>query len=109
MQEIIKLIPVLGTSIIINIALGLYYKIGTQNTTFDYKILLSGIIKAIIIGGSFVGLAYCFDTIDLTSIGITPLLIMGLAITLYVTKDLENLSKILGVTISKRTQAIKEK
>lgn len=101
MNEILQLMPVLWVAIGLNIALGMYYKIGKEKISFNWRVLIQGIIKAIIIASSFIGLAYCFEQIDLTSIGITPKLIMGLAITLYVTKDLQHLSNILGVEIKR--------
>ncbi len=99
MTEILKLLPVLTVAIAMNIGAGLYYSVGTKNLTFDCKKLISGIIKAIIVAGMFVGTAYCFEATDLSSIGVTPIFVMMSAITLYVTKALISLGKILGVDI----------
>ena len=99
MTEIIKLIPVLAVAIAMNIGSGLYYNIGTKNLTFDWKKLISGIIKAVIVAGMFIGTAYCFEATDLSSIGVTPVFVMMSAITLYVGKALVSLGKILGVEI----------
>lgn len=99
MTEILKLLPVLAVAIAMNIGAGLYYNIGTKNLTFNWRALISGIIKAAIVAGIFIGTAYCFEATDLSSIGVTPLFIMMSAITLYVTKALISLGKILGVTI----------
>ena len=63
MNEVLYLMLPLAVSVIVNIALGMYYNIGTQKFAFDYKILLNGIIKASIVGGSFIGLAYVIDTV----------------------------------------------
>lgn len=99
MQEVLNLLPVLAIAISMNIASGLYYNIGIQKLKFDKKILISGLIKALIIAGMFIGTSYCFETTDLSSIGVTPIFIMTSAITLYVTKALISLAKILGVDV----------
>ena len=101
MAEILNLLPVLAVAITMNIASGMYYNIGTKQMKFDYKILIAGIIKAAIIAGMFIGTAYCFEATDLSSIGVTPIFVMMSAITLYVSKALMSLAKILGVEIKK--------
>lgn len=97
MTEIINLLPLLGITMAINISLGMYYNIGVKSFGFDYKMFINGLVKAINIGAAFVGLAYCFDNTDLSSIGITPTVIMYSAIALYAGKDLKTLAKIIGV------------
>ena len=99
MKEIIELIPVLAIAIVMNIAAGLYYNIGKKEIDFSWKIFMSGVIKAAIVAALFIGTAYCFDVVDLSSAGVTPLFVMSSAITLYVVKALTSLSKILGVNI----------
>lgn len=99
MQEIFSIMPVLAIAMVVNIALGTYYNIGVKSLKFNYKKLLIGIAKAGIVGASFIGLAYCFDATDLSSIGATPKLIMNSSIILYVAKDLTALGKILGVDV----------
>ena len=99
MTEIIKLLPVLAVAIVMNIGAGLYYSIGTKNLTFDWKKLISGIIKAGIVAGMFIGTAYCFEATDLSSLGVEPMLIMTSAIALYVGKAVVSLGKILGIEI----------
>lgn len=99
MKEILNLLPVLGVAIAMNIGAGLYYNIGTKNLEFNWKTLITGIIKAAIVAGIFIGIAYCFETTDLSSIGVTPVFLMTSAITLYVGKALISLGKILGVEI----------
>lgn len=64
----------------------MYYNIGINKVKFDWKVLIIGVVKALIIAGAFIGLGYCFDKMDLTSIGISPETIMSAAIILYVTK-----------------------
>ena len=99
MKEILNLLPVLAVAIAMNIGAGLYYNIGTKNLTFNWKTLITGIIKALIVAGMFIGTAYCFEATDLSSIGVTPVFVMMSAITLYVGKALISLGKILGVEI----------
>ena len=100
MREILKLLPVLFIAIAMNISAGLYYNIGTKKMSFNLEFLISGIIKAVIISAIFIGTAFCFETIDLSSIGITPVFLMNSAITLYVGKTLVSLGKILGVEVN---------
>ena len=99
MKAIIELIPVLAIAIVMNIAAGLYYNIGKKEIDFSWKTFMSGVIKAAIVAALFIGTAYCFDVVDLSSAGVTPLFVMSSAITLYVVKALTSLSKILGVNI----------
>lgn len=99
MEEIIGLLPVLLVAVVMNIAAGTYFSIGKENSRFDIKRLISGIIKALIVGGMFIGTAYCFEATDLSSVGITPIFVMLSAISLYVGKAVVSLGKILGVEI----------
>lgn len=98
MTEILTLLPVLATAIAMNIMAGIYYNIGTQKMDFEWKIFVAGIVKAAIVAGMFVGTAYCFEYTDLSSIGVTPELLMNSAIILYVGKAVTSLGKILGVS-----------
>lgn len=99
MEEILKLLPVLAIAIAMNTATGVYYNVGTNKMQFELSVLLSGVVKALIIGGCFVGSAYCFEVTDLSTMGVTPQLIMNAAITLYMGKALASFMKILGVEI----------
>lgn len=97
MKEVLNLLPILCIAILMNIGAGIYYNIGTKKLNFNWNTLISGIIKSFIVSGMFVGTAYCFDATDLSAIGVTPIFIMMAAITLYVTKALTSLAKILGI------------
>ena len=99
MTEIIKLLPILGIAISMNLFGGLYYNIGTKKISFSWNMLISGIIKASIIAYLFVGMAYCFESTDLSSLGVEPMFIMTSAIALYVGKAVVSLGKILGIEI----------
>ncbi len=105
LKEILNLLPVLFIAIAMNIASGLYYNIGTKKLSFTWEKLITGIIKAGIIAGMFVGLAYCFGKTDLSAIGVTPIFVMTSAIILYVGKALLSLGKILGVHINTNKEA----
>lgn len=100
MDEIITLLPVLAVAMAMNIGAGLYYNIGTRKLKFSISKLLSGIFKAAIVASLFLGASYCFEATDLSAIGITPLLMITSAITLYVGKSLTALGKILGIEIT---------
>ena len=93
LTNITHLLPTLAVAIVINVLLGLY-----NNCNFDWRVLINGIIKAAIIACAFMGIAYAFDSTDLSSIGVTPDLIMNSAIILYMGKAIQNLIKILGLT-----------
>ena len=101
LDTIIKYLPVLATVVGVNIILGLYNNINNLAENFQWKKLVSGIIKALCISGAFVGLSYSFDatgaTIDLGVFEINPEVIMTSAIVLYLGKGLQNLASILGV------------
>ena len=100
MINILTLLPVLACAIGMNIALGMYYNIGIKKFSFNVYIFLTGILKAFIIAGSFMGLAYCFYYIDFRTFGVTPKFILNSAITLYVGKVLVSLGKILGLELN---------
>ena len=100
-MEIIHYIPVLGVAVLVNIILGLYNSIGTLEIKFDWKKLVSGILKALSISIAFIGLAYCFEatnsTLDFSVFEINPETIMTTSIIIYVGKGLKNLASILGI------------
>lgn len=96
MSEVLNLLAPLAVSVVINIALGMYYNIGKKRMSFNYRWLLNGLIKALIVGGSFVGLAYIVDTVQIMPEE-TPQLVMLSAIVLYVGKAIISLKKILGL------------
>lgn len=99
MEEIVELLPVLLVAVVMNIAAGTYFNIEKENLKFSFKKLVSGIVKAAIVGGMFIGTAYCFEATDISSVGITPIFVMLSAISLYVGKAVVSLGKILGVEV----------
>ncbi len=101
MQDILFSMPVLLAGMGMNILLGLYYQVGMRRESFQLRRLLDGIAKAAVVGAAFIGLAFCFDRIDLSSLGISPSIIMHSAICLYIGKVAAHLSKILGIAAKK--------
>lgn len=97
MNEVLELLPVLAIAVAMNICAGIYYNIGKQELKFDWKKLISGIIKAAIVAFLFIGGAFCFDKTDLSQLGLEPKGIMTVAIAIYVGKAMTTLTKILGV------------
>jgi hypothetical protein len=99
MLEIAKMLLPLAVVVVINIALGTYYNISIQDIKFDKFKLLNGIFKALIVGGSFVGLAYVVSAVQLGDFSIDPKLIMITAIGTYGVKSAANLCKVLGIAV----------
>jgi len=101
MIEILNLLPALAIVMVINIALGMYAKIGVEKIEFDKTKLINGVIKACIVACSAIGLSYVATVIDFSSVGlnVTPESILNLAIITYIGKDMVNFGKILGVNI----------
>ena len=102
MDEIITYLPDLLIVILVNMALGVYGKIGIEKMSFDFKEFLNGVVKASIIAGSFIGLAYVFEQVDLSAVGLTPMLMMSASIILYTGKSCTKLASILGVDTTKK-------
>ncbi len=98
MQLILRPLGALAVAMIVNLLLGTYYNINLDQCCFNKKTFLTGVAKAGIIAIAFIGLAFCFDSTNLSEIGVTPDLIMNAAVVLYVGKATTNLMKILGVT-----------
>ncbi len=103
MQEIISYLPLLGIVILTNITTGTYYNVKIEDISFSWNKLLTGIMKALIVGTAFVGLSYVFEVVDLGSLDVTPTMIMLSAIALYTGKGIKNLAKILGVTTTEKS------
>ena len=105
---IFQYLPVLGVVIAVNIVLGIYNNIENVKQNFDWKKLVTGIIKAGCITIAFIGLAYCFDatktTIDTGVFEVNPDVIMTSAIVLYAGKAIQNLVGILGINTGNKTE-----
>lgn len=94
MKEIITLLPYLAVAVVCNIATGMYFKIGIVKFSFSWKKLIVGIVKATIVCGAFIGLAYISRVVD---IGVTSKALMLSAIALYGAKLVINLKNILKI------------
>lgn len=94
----------LAVAIMCNIALGMYYKIGKEHLEFSWTQLLSGILKAAIVGGSFCAMAYCFGVTGLGGNLVQPQDIISAATVLYMAKSIDNLMAIFGVKLTKKSQ-----
>ena len=88
MTDILHMLPPLIVLMIANILLGLYAKIGIEEIEFDWKKLVSGIIKAVIIGIAALSLAYATSVIDLSGVGVEPATLITAAIVLYALAEL---------------------
>lgn len=100
MGEMLQLILVLFSAMGLNMILGMYYKIGIEKFCFEYKKLLNGLLRLLIIGLSFVGFTWIFGQVELSTIlNVDPLVIINGAIILYTGKGVVKLAKILGVKI----------
>lgn len=106
MIEILNYLPLLGIAVICNILCGIYYSTNMKEISFDWNKLFNGIMKAIIVIVVFIGMAYIFDQMKelAEALGVTPKFIMVSAITLYTSKVLISLGKILGVEIKIETK-----
>ena len=103
MTDILPMLPPLIVLMIANILLGLYAKIGIEEIEFDWKKLVSGIIKAVIIGIAALSLAYATSVIDLSGVGVEPATLITAAIVLYAQKAFTNLAKCLNVNTTTTT------
>ena len=106
MIEILNYLALLGIAVICNILCGIYYSINMKEISFNWNKLFNGIMKAIIVIVVFIGMAYIFDQMKelAEALGVTPKFIMVSAITLYTSKVLISLGKILGVEIKIETK-----
>ena len=100
METVLRMLPVLTLLMATNILLGLYAKIGVEEIAFDWKKLISGIAKALIIGFSAVASSYAAHEVDLSGLGVTPELLISAAIITYAYK---NLAKCLNIDLSSLT------
>ena len=89
MKEIIVNLLPLTIGITANMALGIYHKIGTEHIAWSWTKFLQGVVKAGIIAGIFIGLAFVFEVTALSDTGITPSMIMTAAIVLYAVKGVQ--------------------
>ena len=63
MQEAIQLLGLLGLAVISNILGGMYINVNIKDFKFDWKKLINGIAKALMITFMFLSLAYILEQI----------------------------------------------
>lgn len=100
MANVLALIPVLAIMMIINVATGVYHKIGIEKIAFDWKIFINGIIKSLIVFGALIGLAYCCDAVDFLELENTPIIMLKSVIVGYGAKVSVTLYNILRGNVS---------
>lgn len=96
-KEVMHTLPVLCVLILANIALGTLNSLAVEKIQFDKKRMINGVLKAVAAVAAVFSLAYAFDTIDLTSLGFSPMTIVSTGIIVYAVKVGINLVKILGL------------
>ena len=101
MIEILELLKPLAIAMALNIAINTWFNVKVQDFKFDWKILANGIKKALIIGATYIGLAYIFTEVpSLTeTLGITPVFIIILAIGTYTYDVIKGLAKVQGIKV----------
>lgn len=104
MIELLQLIAGLGLAVVTNIALGMWYKIGKQKIAFDWKVMLAGVAKGLILGGSFVSVAYVIELTGVTPDAVPTTIVLA-GVALYLGKILIQWKNILGLT-SKETKEV---
>lgn len=97
LKEVAGALPVLVALIAANIAIGTANSLVVDKIEFDKKRMLEGFIKAVAAIAGVFALAYAFDTIDLSSLGFTPMTMITAGIIAYAYKLGVNLVKILGL------------
>lgn len=79
--------------------LGIYHKIGTEHIAWSWSKFFQGLVKAGIVAGAFIGLAFVFGVTVISDTWITHNMIMTAAIVLYAVKGCKNLAGILVVKV----------
>lgn len=97
MKAVIELLSPLATAVGMSITTGMYFKIGKKKISFSWGVFIDGLWKALIVGSTFIGLAYISKY---TKLEFAPTAIMVVAIAFYGGKVTNNLLKILGINIS---------
>ena len=97
MLQVFWLMIPLSVTMLVNMALGVFEKIGLEKIKWDFNIFKMGIYKAVLLVLAFLGLSFVFNVMDLSELGITPISVITAAIFLYAGKCCKKLSLILGV------------
>ena len=99
MQEAIQLLGLLGLAVISNILGGMYVNVNIKDFKFDWKKLINGIAKALMITFMFLSLAYILEQIPslIDVLGMQPKTMIISAIGIYVAKTGQHLIEIFGL------------
>lgn len=99
MKETVDLLILLGLAVIGNILGGVYVNINLNKIKFDWKKLVTGLIKAVCVSSMFLILALIVERMPnvTESIGIEPKTLIVSAIIIYATKIAGHLMKIFGI------------
>lgn len=107
MRESLELLVLLGVAVMANICCGMYVNIGVKGIKFDKKVFVSGIVKALCVSASFLGVSYIIYKVpDLSAaIGIEPKAMIISGIAVYASKAIVSLCNILGVSKTEANKA----
>ena len=110
MQEAIQLLGLLGLAVISNILGGMYVNVNIKDFKFDWKKLINGIAKALMIAFMFLSLAYILEQIPslIDVLGMQPKTMIISAIGIYVAKIGSHLINIFGLQKQQVEKAEKE-
>ena len=99
MQEAVQLLGLLGLAVISNILGGMYVNVNIKDFKFDWKKLINGIAKALMIAFMFLSLAYILEQIPslIDVLGMQPKTMIISAIGIYVAKTGQHLIDIFGL------------
>lgn len=98
MKEVVDLLVLLGLSVIGNILGGVYVNVNLNKIEFDWKKLVTGLIKAACVTSMFLILALIVEKMPSVteSIGVEPKALIVGAIAIYATKIVGHLTSIFG-------------
>ena len=99
MEEMIKLLMVLGILVLCNVAGGIYSNIANKSVKFDWKKLVGGIVKSLCVAFMCIGLSFALYTVPELSdvIGMQPKSMVIIAIGSYATKVIGQVAAIFGI------------
>lgn len=92
-----KYLLILGALMACNILLGVANSIAIRKYKFDSSKFISGVVKALVSGVGIITLAIAFNTMDLSSLGITPMTIVSTGIITYAGKCTKNIMMCMGI------------
>ena len=99
MEEMLKLLIVLGILVLCNVAGGIFTNISNKSVKFEWKKLVGGIIKSLCVAFMCIGLSFALYTVPELSdvIGMQPKSMVIIAIGTYATKVVGQVAAIFGI------------